>query len=450
MKLRGLIVAAIILAGLSGTLYWSNHHKPADTTEASANVAPKILAVKETDISKFDLKKNGAEQVGGERNSAGQWHITAPTPLPADQSAVSSLLGTFSSLNSERLVEEKAGNLAPYGLDTPKLEVDLTEKDNKTQKLLLGDATPAGNGMYAKLDGDPRIFTIPSFDKTSIDKSANDLRDKRLLTANPDKISQVELIAKKQEMAFGRNKDEWQIVKPKPLRADGTAVDELVRALTDAKMELPAADNGSVNAQNSNDQKKMAAAFASAAHVATAKVTAESGSQELQVRKNKDDYYAKSSAVEGIYKVPSTLGQALDKNLEDFRNKKLFDLGSDDPNKIAIRDGSKSYFLTRSGEDWWSGNAKKMDVGTVQDLIDKIRDLSASKFVDSGFTAGVIDLTVTSNDGKRVEKVGIAKAGDNYIAKRENEPALYQLDSKVVEDLTKSAGEVKPAAAPSK
>jgi len=439
-KPHALIVAAIILAGLTGALYWSNHHKPADTTEASANVPPKILAIKEADISKFDLKKNGTEQVGGERNSAGQWHITSPTSLPADQSAVSSLLGTFSSLNSERLVEDKAGNLAPYGLDAPKLEVDLTGKDNKTQKLLLGDATPAGNGMYAKLDGDPRVFTIPGFDKTSIDKSANDLRDKRLLTVDPDKISQVDLVAKKQGMAFGRNKDEWQIVKPKPLRADGTQVDELVRALTDAKMELNATD----------DLKKMASAFASATPIATAKVTAESGTQELQIRKNKDDYYAKSSAVEGIYKVPSTLGQALDKNLEDFRNKKLFDLGSDDPNKIELHDASKTYFLTRSGEDWWSGSAKKMDAATVQELIDKIRDLSATKFVDSGFTAPLIDVTVTSNDGKRIEKVAISKASDNYIAKRENEPALYQLDSKVVDDLTKSAGDVKPAAAPGK
>ncbi len=444
-KPYGLIVAAIVLAGLTGTLYWSNHHKPADTTEASANVPPKILAIKDADISKFDLKKNGSEQVGGERNSAGQWHITSPTSLPADQSAVSSLLGTFSSLNSERLVEEKAGNLSPYGLDAPKLEVDLTEKDSKTQRLLLGDPTPAGKGIYAKLGDDPRIFTIPSYDKTSIDKSANDLRDKRLLTVDPNKISQVELVAKKQEFAFGRNKDEWQIIKPKPLRADGTQVDELVRALTDAKMELPASDNGS-----SDDQKKMASAFASATPFAMAKVTAESGTQELQVRKSKDDYYAKSSAVEGIYKVPSTLGQALDKNLEDFRNKKLLDLGSDDPNKIELRDGSKTYFLTKNGEDWWSGSAKKMDAGTVQDLIDKIRDLSASKFVDSGFTAPLIDLTVTSNDGKRVEKVTISKAGDNYIAKRENEPALYQLDSKAVDDLTKSAGEVKPAATPGK
>ena len=440
MKLRGLIVAAVVLAGLTGALYWSNRHKPSDTTEASADVAPKILAVKEADISRFDLKKDGAEQVGGERNSTGQWRITSPTSLPADQSAVSSLLGTFSSLSSERLVEEKASNLVPYGLNVPKLEIDLSEKDNKTQKLLLGDDTPAGNGIYAKLDGDPRVFTIPKYDKTSIDKNANDLRDKRLLTVDSDKVSQIDLIAKKQEIAFGRNKDEWQIVNPRPLRADGTAVDELVRALTDAKMELGA----------SYDPKKDASLFSAAAPVATAKVTAESGTQELQVRKNKDDYYAKSSVVEGVYKVPSALGQALDKNMDDFRNKKLFDLGTDDPNKIEIRDVTKSYFLTRSGEDWWSGSAKKMDAGTVQELIDKLRDLSASKFVDSGFATTLVDLTVTSNDGKRVEKVAISKAGDNYIAKRENDPTLYQLDSKAVDDFRKSADGVKPSAAPAK
>jgi hypothetical protein len=440
MKLRGLIVAAVILAGLTGVLYWSNHHKPADTTEASADVPTKILAVNEADISKFDLKKHGAEQVAAERNSAALWHITSPAPLAADQSAVSNLLGTFSSLNSERVVEDKASSLAPYGLDAPKLEVDLTEKGNKTQKLLLGDNTPTGNGLYAKLDGDPRVFTIPKHDQTSIDKSANDLRDKRLLTVDSEKVSQVDLVAKKQEIAFGRDKDEWKIVKPKPLRADGSEVDNLVRALTDARMELSASD----------DQKKNASLFAAATPVATAKVTAESGTQELQVRKNKDDYYAKSSVVEGIYKVSSTLGQAVDKNLEDFRNKKLFDLSSGDPTKIEIRYGSKAYFLTRSAEDWWSGSAKKMDASTVDDLIEKIRGLAGAKFVDSGFTAPLIDLTVTSNDGKRIEKVTISKAADNYVAKRENDPTLYQLDSKTVNDLKKSADAVKPAAPPSK
>lgn len=445
MKVGGLVVSGIVLAALCGALVWSDHHKPADTTEASGDVAPKILALKEADVSKFEIKKSGAEEVGAERNSSGQWHITSPTSLAADQSAVASLLSTFSALNSQRLVDEKAGDLAPYGLNAPKLEVDLTEKGNKTQKLLLGDVTPAGNGIYAKLDGDPRVFTIPSYDKTTIDKSANDLRDKRLLTVDPDKISQLDLVAKKQEITFGRNKDEWQILKPEPLRADGPHVEELVRALTGARMDLTASDD-----QTAAGQEKIDSAFASATPIATAKVTAEFGTQELQVRKSKDDYYAKSSVVEGIYKVPSTLGQALDKNLEDFRNKKLFDLGSDDPNKIEIQDGSKTYFLTRNGEDWWSGAAKKMDAASVDELLEKLRDLSASKFVASGFTAPIVDVTVISNDGNRVEKVAISKSGDTYIAKRENEPALYQIDSKAIDDLTKSAADVKPATAPSK
>src|ERR1700693_6324141 len=98
MKPYGLIVAAVILAGLTGALYWSNHHKPADTTEASADVPPKILAVKEAEISKFDLKKNGAEQVGGERNGAGQWRITSPTSLAAHQSGDSRLCVHFLGL----------------------------------------------------------------------------------------------------------------------------------------------------------------------------------------------------------------------------------------------------------------------------------------------------------------------------------------------------------------
>ena len=74
-----------------------------------------------------------------------------------------------------------------------------------------------------------------------------------------------------------------------------------------------------------------------------------------------------------------------------------------------------------------------------------MRELSATKFVDSGFTTAVLDVAVSSNDGKRVEKVEISKAGDRYIAKRENESPLYEIDPAAVSDLQKSAGDVKPA-----
>jgi hypothetical protein len=53
---------------------------------------------------------------------------------------------------------------------------------------------------------------------------------------------------------------------------------------------------------------------------------------------------------------------------------------------------------------------------------------------------------VTSNSGKRVEKVTITKLGNQYFAQRENEPSIYELDGKLVDELTKAAADVKEAA----
>ena len=443
MKIRGLMVAAVIFFVLAGILYWSDHHKPAEqAAKASADTPPAILTLDASAITRLNIEKRGAKPIALAKADAGEWKITEPQPFGADQTVVSGILSTLSSLNSERVVEEKATDPKQYGLGQPAFQLDITEKDHKTQRLLIGDDTPTGGAAYAMLAGDPRVFTMATYAKTSLDKSLNDLRDKRLLTVNPDKISRLELVRKNQDIELGRNQDEWQVLKPKPLRADSFQVSELIRKLTDARMDL-----------SSSDTKNAASAFAHSTPLATAKVTDESGTEELQVRKghqdktqagqSNDTYYAKSSVVEGIYKISPDLGQALAKGLEDFRNKKLFDFG--DPNKVELHIGSKSYFLSRSGEDWWQ-DGKKMDAGTVQSLISKLRDFTADKFLDSGFANPTIDVTVSSDDGKRVEKVRMAKSNDGYVAKRENDSAFYQLNSGSVDDLEKAADEVKPAA----
>ena len=86
-----------------------------------------------------------------------------------------------------------------------------------------------------------------------------------------------------------------------------------------------------------------------------------------------------------------------------------------------------------------------MDNATVQNLIDKLRDLTATKFAEKAGGEPVFEATVTSNEGKRVEKVTISKQGSQYFAKRENEPSIYELDAKAVEDLQKAAADVKEA-----
>jgi hypothetical protein len=436
MKLRDLFIAAVVLSLLLGFLYWSNHHKPTEDTDVKASVeAPvKILSLNQADIIQLRIRRKDQPQLDLSRNDSGVWQITTPKPLVADQDSVSSLLSTLSSLRSERLIEDKASGLATYGLGPPSLDIEFTLKDHKTQELLIGDQTPTGNAYYAMLADDPRLFTLASYNKTSLDKTANDLRDNRLFTADFDKVSQIELISRKQDMLFARNKDAWQILKPEPLRADTNQVDALVRSLREAKIDSRSADD-----------IKNAAAFRVASPFAIARITGASGTQELDVRKANDVYYAKSSILSGIYKVPASVGTGLDKSLDEFLSKKLFDFGYEDPNKIQIQDGSKSYFLTRSGSDWWGPDGKKLDEAAVQTLISKIRDLSAEKFPASGFTAPLLELTVLSNDSKRVEKVSVAKNGETNIAKRENEPALYEISSSAVAELRKAVAELKTA-----
>jgi hypothetical protein len=87
-----------------------------------------------------------------------------------------------------------------------------------------------------------------------------------------------------------------------------------------------------------------------------------------------------------------------------------------------------------------------MDGANVESVISDLRDLSASSFPASGFANPGIAVTVTSEDGKRTETVQVAKAGDHYLAKRANEPALYQLSASSVDSLLKAADELKPAA----
>lgn len=393
MKPRDLLISAGVLAVLLGVLYWSNHRKSSEdmTAKTSPDAPVKILSLNQGDILRLSILRKDQPRVDLSRNDSGAWQITAPQTLAADQEAVLSVLSALSSLDSNRLLEEKASDLASYGLNAPALRLEVTLKGNKTQKLLIGDATPSGNAYYLMLAGDPRLFTLASYNKNGLDKTAGELRDKRLLTADFDKVTQIELIGqlpgKKQDITFARSKNVWQILKPKPCRADSGHVDDLIRSLRDAKMEITS-EAGDADA---------AKAFRAAGPYATVKVTDTSGTQELELRKAKDDYYARSSIVSGICKVPASLGASLDKALDNFRNKKLFDFGYAEPDKIEIHDGSRSYFLTRSGPDWWGADGKKLDQSSVQALVGKVRDLSAENFPDSGFAAPVLELTVLSN-----------------------------------------------------
>jgi putative NADH-flavin reductase len=439
MKLGRLLIAAVLLVGLSGAVWYSNKREDAKAKAPPPSTSPKILTLKMSDMRQIAFKRRDGTATTIRRNAENKWQITAPKTLDADTSNVQSVATMLSDFNSDRLVDENATDLASYGLAPPALEITVTMDDGKVSKLLLGDETPTGSGVYAKLDGDARLFTTAAANKTNLDKTYRDLRDKSMMKFDQEKFSRVELTAKKQTIEFGRvNQTEWQILKPQVFRADGLQVDELVRQLKNATMSTASDD----------DEKKAAAAFPSGTVVAVAKVTDPTGTETLELRKTKEDFFAKSSVVDGVQKVENSLANALEKSLDDFRNKKLFDFGFTDPTSIEFKEGDKDVAVTKTGDKWLS-KGKPMDSISVQSLIDRLRDLAASNFIEAGDAKRVIELTVVSNDGKRTEKVEFAAApSGNFIARRIGEKELYGIEKKTIEDLRQAANDVKPEQAP--
>jgi hypothetical protein len=343
MKFARLLIAAAVLAGLGGLLYWSNRSEEAKAGKPDPKAAPKILELKEADIKQIEIRHREGETTVVKKDDAGKWSITAPQPLAADQTAVGAITSAVTSLSSDRLVDENATDLPSYGLEPPRIGVTFTTADGKAHVLRIGEDTPTEGNTYAMLDGDKRLFTIASFSKSALDKQSKDLREKHLLVFDQDKLSRVELeAAGKTPLEFGRAGSDWQILKPKPMRADGFQVDELVRKLKDAAMVT--------EGDTETDSKAAVSAFAGGQKTATAKVTGAEGTLTLEVRKVKDDYYAKSSTMDGAYKVTKEIGDGLNKSLEDFRNKKVFDFGFNDPTRIEIKDGGQSKVIEKSAK----------------------------------------------------------------------------------------------------
>src|ERR1700722_16892650 len=149
MGTKKLLIAAIVLAALSGVLWWSNKHpdwgqekKPDVETSALVNVS-------DTALDGIDIQKKDGSKVSLERK-AGKWSLTAPAAYPADQDAISSIASALAPANADSVVDEKPADVGKYGLTNPSVTVTVHEKGGRTDQLSFGDDIPAGSMVYVR------------------------------------------------------------------------------------------------------------------------------------------------------------------------------------------------------------------------------------------------------------------------------------------------------------
>ena len=141
-------------------------------------------------------------------------------------------------------MDENAGDLEQYGLAPARIDVSFKVKGQTAEKrILLGDKTPTGGDIYAKLPDSPRVFLVSSFIESTFKKDPFSLRDKTILKVDRAKVDGFAASDGTTTLEFAKNGSDWTIVKPIAARADFGAVEGAIERLATANMQGITADS---------------------------------------------------------------------------------------------------------------------------------------------------------------------------------------------------------------
>ncbi len=436
------LIALVVLVVLLGGITYYNRRKQKVTAVTPTPAADKILPLSEDQIQSFTLRPHEGEPVEcarGEGKGAG-WAIVAPEKLPADPNAVSSFLSTLTSATVDQVVSPKPADLKPFGLDSPAETVEVTARTKPgNYTLLLGDDTPTGDGVYAQVAGNPRVITLASYMKTSLEKKLFDLRDKRVVTIDVDQLKQIEVSSKTSHYTLVKNPEGvWDLVLPPPVRADHFTVDGLVSELRNLSMR-------SVVLEKRADLGKYGLNPPSL----TLKLTGSSGTQTLSLGSKEEkgtNDFAMNSALEPLFTVDSSLESQFEKQPADLRDKDLFTFSQFDAQRLDLQTPSGRRTFERQGDKWKQTAPALKDEPRpkMDDLISALRDLRAESFPKdlsleaAGLTKPSYHLEVQYGEKKQTELVEIATTKDHTYARRSTDPLPSELSKDALDSIEKA------------
>src|SRR5919109_3028696 len=234
--MRGLtttILLLVVLAGLGGYIFfYESRREPEDP-----NAKPKAFDQLASDTIEEIHIKNADGQTSRIQLENGNWQLVEPVKADADDGVVGTVTSNLSTLEVQRVVEEKPGDLKQYGLEPPRVDVGFRLKGQKDlQRLLVGDKTATGGDVYAKRPNEPRVFLISAYLESIFNKAPFDLRDKVILKFERDKVDGVEVAEGTDVIQFSRSGSEWRIAKPIAARADYAAAEGVLTRLSSTNM----------------------------------------------------------------------------------------------------------------------------------------------------------------------------------------------------------------------
>src|SRR5215471_5030477 len=231
---KSFIVLLVVALGLGAYIYFVESKR----TGSDEKKKDKVFTVDTSKIDTIEVHAASGETTTLKK-AGSDWQIVAPEAVDADASTVGTLVSTLDSLEVSRVVSDTPSSVKEYGLDPAKSSVAFKLAGETTMhKLNLGDKTPTGSDVYARVEGQPKLLLVAAFNTDSLNRTTFDLRDKAILKFQRDGVDSLKLEGSAPPaIALSRKADEWRLSEPVTAKADFGTVDGIIGQLSSARMK---------------------------------------------------------------------------------------------------------------------------------------------------------------------------------------------------------------------
>lgn len=386
---------------LGGALYLREEGRE-DIVATSTNLLALIPAGVETvrDRTLFPGTAQGVQRLeisgpGGliqaARMDRGRWMLQQPLVGRASPTAVQELLDALFDLRVEEFVTESAADLARYGLDEPAFRVTLWSGEKEGEAvLLLGDVAEGAGLVYAKLKSGDSIYGVGTNVLGRVRVPAADLRDRRLLTMSAYDISYLRAEEGEQAVVLQKAEGGWELVEPKPWKADDQRVRDLVSAWANAKIEAFVDDAGTNLAAAGLSPPARILRFSCRKQPAAGGGRPVVGSEEdaaVLVSRNAREMgraLVKVEAEPALYEILSDPVRMVSLDPLHYRDREVLNLSADAIVKITVRQDGREQVVERGTADAFiapAGGTNRVNQEVVKDLLTAASRLRAARYV---------------------------------------------------------------------
>jgi Domain of unknown function (DUF4340) len=449
--LRSAIGLLVVLIGLGAYIYFVVAKKSDSTVTTQQKLFPSLEASKIDDLK----VKSESGDVTTLKKEGGVWKIVAPIQVPAADSDATSVANALGDIDVVRVVEDNPTDLTPYGLDSPRIDVEFKSSEAKTAgHLLVGAKAAAGGNLYARRDDQKRVVLIAQFHESALNKSTFDLRDKSIIKFDHAKVDDVDATVNGKSMEFKKADSEWKMVRPVAARADYSAVDGLVGRVENAQMKSIV-----TSAPTPADLKKYGFDKPQATvnlHLGSATATLEVGGKA-----DETTTYVRDASKPEVFTVENSTADDFKKPADDYRKKELFDFRAFDATHVELTRNGQTVIFERvkakddKSPDTWhrvSPNPGDPDRQKVESLLAGMADIRATSFVDStaktGLQSPALTVFAKFDDGKKEERVTFGKNGADVFASRPDDPGAAKIEAEKFDEAVKALDELSKPEAP--